>query len=297
MVSYLSRAANAVLFVAACFLAANTANAIFASMLTAPVPEQVARAEAPAVQDATWNDRQVILDRNLFNSSSADGAAALAPIDEDIEETQLPLRLLGTAAAEIPELAWAAVEDESTRDTLVVTIDDILLEKATVVRIERRRIVLLENDEHRELTFGDDIEIRKAVRSAASARNATRRPRPGSRREPNVRQLADNRFALPRGDVEEALRDPSDILSQARFLPKYQDGEMVGFQVNAIKSGSVLEEFGIKNGDLITEFNGISIDSPTESARLLQEFNESDTVELNITHNDGSTDVYTVELD
>jgi general secretion pathway protein C len=47
---------------------------------------------------------------------------------------------------------------------------------------------------------------------------------------------------------------------------------MVGLQVNAIKPGSMFEEMGLKNGDVITELNGIAIDSPEQSAKILAEF-------------------------
>ena len=288
MVSYLSRAANAVLFVAACFLAANTANTIFASMLAPPADGEVARAAPEPTRAPAWSDRQVILTRNLFHSSTLERSVDPGEIAEEIEATQLPLQLLGTAAAEDPELAHAAVLDTEKRQTLVVTIGDILKEKATVLRIERRRIVLLENGAHRELSFGDDELPRPAVQTAARARRPAR--------EPRVRQLADDRFALPRGDVEAALANPQDILSQARFMPKFEGEEMVGFQVNAIKQGSILQDFGLQNGDLIREFNGVSISSPAESAQLLQEFNDSDQVSLVVQGADGSERVINVDL-
>jgi len=302
MVSYLSWAANAVLFVAACFLAANTANTIFAAMLAPPEAETLAAAAPTSARKPSWQDRRVILDRNLFNSASADAAdIEPLPIDDEIEATRLPLQLLGTVGAEDPEYAWAAILDKETRKNLVVTIGDDLKGKATVMRIERRRIVLLENDVHRELTIGDDQTLDTAARAprqrARTPRSRARAGRNQRDRDSAVRRLAENRFSLPREDVENALQDPSDILSQARFLPKYEDGEMVGFQINSVKSGSVLEGFGVKNGDLITEFNGISITSPTESAKLLQEFNDSDTVSLVVEGPDGASRTIDVELD
>lgn len=305
MVSYLSWAANAVLFVAACFLAANTANTIFAAVLAPTNMEAVASAPPESARVPSWPDRRVILERNLFNSSTVatSGEAELIE-EEEIEATTLPLQLLGTVGAENPELAWAAILDKESRKTLVVTIGDLLKEKATVMRIERRRIVLLENDVHRELTIGDDpAPTLSPAALRASRRARTRSPRSRSRTsrrdssESTVRQLAENRFAMPREDVERALKNPADILSQARFLPKYDGGEMVGFQINSIKSGSVLAGFGIENGDLITEFNGISITSPTESAKLLQEFNNSSSVTLVVEDADGDVRTINVELD
>jgi S1-C subfamily serine protease len=50
---------------------------------------------------------------------------------------------------------------------------------------------------------------------------------------------------------------------------------MVGVQVNAIQPGSLFEDIGIEDGDIITELNGIPIDSPEESAKILLEFTQS----------------------
>ncbi|MGH0032060.1 MAG: type II secretion system protein GspC [Myxococcota bacterium] len=278
----MSWAANAVLFVAACFLAADTANAVFASMLAAPVASEAPAAAAPERRPAPdWTERQWIVKRNLFNAATADQAETSEEELEDLEETKLPLRLLGTTAAADPVYSWAAVEDEQNRDTLVVTLGDVLLEKAEVLRIERRRIVLREDGEARELSFGDEEPERPPVsRARASAASRRSRRAPAARaaratRNEAVRQLAENRYAVDRSAVERALRDPTDILSQARFLPKYDGSQMVGFEVNAIKRDSVLREFGMQDGDIITEVNGIEISSPADTARLLQEFNAS----------------------
>ena len=51
------------------------------------------------------------------------------------------------------------------------------------------------------------------------------------------------------------------------------------------------------NGDLITEFNGVSITSPTESAQLLQEFNDSSSVALVVENADGEVRTINVDLD
>jgi general secretion pathway protein C len=76
---------------------------------------------------------------------------------------------------------------------------------------------------------------------------------------------------VSRDAIQKSMRDPSELLSQARVIPKYEQGQMVGLQVNAIKPGSLFQEIGLQDGDLITQFNGIAIDSPDQSAKIFQE--------------------------
>jgi general secretion pathway protein C len=289
MVSYLSWAANAVLFVTACYLAANTANTIFAAMLAPPDPSEILAPAPTSAPSANLDHRRAIVDRNLFQSSSIE-VAAVETETENIEATKLPLDLLGTAAAENPEFAWAAVLDRQQRKTLVVGIGDRLKDKADVVRIERRRLVLLEDGAHRELTFGDELRPPDPVTRAAR-RKPTARNRSARRTTPRL-----PRTSITREDVDEALRDPSDILSQARFLPKYDGGEMKGFQVNAIKPDSMLNELGLQNGDVIREFNGISISSPQESAQLLQELGQSTQFSIEVERADGTIVPFDIDL-
>ena len=303
MVLYVSWAANAVLFVAACFLAADTANSVFAALLAEP---EAVVSPAGAVQSRGagehHGDRQVIVERNLFNAASTEGGSSQVEIAEDLEATKLPLDLLGTAAADDPTYAWAAVQDRETRETLVVTIGDVLKQKAQVLRIERRRLVLSEDGEARELTFGEeDTKPASVARSsAARSRIATARARTPrtSAASSQIRQLAEDRYAVPREEVERVMADPSNILSQARFLPKYEGDQMVGFQVSGIKPNSMLKQVGLQDGDIITDFNGVEIDSPAATARLLKEFNDADgPLSIGYTDAQGNQQTANIELD
>jgi general secretion pathway protein C len=112
-----------------------------------------------------------------------------------------------------------------------------------------------------------------------------------------VRQLNENRFALQREDVEAAARNPAALFSQARILPKYEEGQMVGVQLNAVKPGSVFEQIGIRDGDIVVEFNGTRIESPQQSAELMRQLSQTDQLNLRVEGADGQerTLTYTFE--
>jgi general secretion pathway protein C len=264
MVRYLSWLANAALLTLGCFLVANTANAVFAALLT-PSPAERAPAPAPEPPAArSWSDRQKILDRNLFNASMLAPAAAPKEIEEDLQATKLPLELLGTVASPDPQLSWAAIQDKEERKHLVLQLhDDIKEGKARVTRIERKRVVLSENGELRELVLVEakDTSPSKARASKRSSRKRVARSRREPRRSPT----------RPPPEVEQSFGNPVNLLSQARLLPKFEEGEMVGVQVSGIEDGSLYEEIGIQEGDVVTEINGIKIDSPEQGYNILKE--------------------------
>ena len=292
---------NGALFVLCCFLTASLINGWVGEWLAAEpagAPAPVAAAERRA---RDWSDRKPILDRNLFQVSTLVPDAPVEPeeIDEDaeLEATRLPLKLLGTVAASDPRAAWAAVEETTKRQRIVVRPQDKLLDKATVVRIERRRIVLENGGKREELALDEEdaaaaparVAARRATSAAAVANVADLRER--------VQQLSEDRFQVQREQVEQAMRNPAELFSQARILPKYENGAMTGVQVNSIQPGSLFEEIGIRDGDVVTQVNGIVVASPQDSAALLQELTQSNQFEVTVLGADGQprTLSYTVQ--
>jgi type II secretion system protein C len=285
MARYVSWLANAVLLIICCAVVASTTNTVFAAWLT-PEPAAVDRSvsSAPVVTQRSWNDRQVILNRNLFNASLLTPAQA-APVvqEENLEETKLPLALLGTFASADPKIARATVDDQEARMHLVLAVgDEITGGRAKLIRIERRRIVLEENGSLRELTFEDAAAAdstskatkprRSRHQSASTRRRASRKP--ASKPSPSAADLG--------------IRNPADIFSDARILPKWENGRMVGVQVSGIKAGSLFEELGISDGEVITHLNGIAIDSPEASAQVMLELTEATTFEVTIDGEEGT---------
>jgi general secretion pathway protein C len=292
--------ANLTLGVLCCYLVASLILQVIDAALM-PAPAAQVAATAPPVRNARGApDSQVILARNLFNASVlAPPAAAPAPEDEDLDATKLPLKLLGTAAAGDPNLSWAAVEDLETRKHSVVRPQDRLREQATVIRVERRRLVLQNGSRREELALEQQ---ETAPKPRAAARSASVAPpaamgRPDANAGARIRRLAENRFQVARADVETAARNPAALFSQARIMPRYEAGQMTGVQLNAIKPGSLFEQIGIASGDTIKQFNGIQINSPEESAQLMRELSEARQFNVVVQGSDGRERTLTYELD
>ncbi|MEN8182541.1 MAG: type II secretion system protein N, partial [Myxococcota bacterium] len=179
------------------------------ALVTATLPAEPAVASLPPDPaergPRTWNDRKVILERNLFD------VAVLAPTpvpepQENLEDTKLPLKLLGTVASG-PALSWAAVQDMQAGDHVVVRLGEQLQGRAEVTRIERRCIVLQNGPRREKLCLEEDDAPTPSRRTASRAR-----PRASARRSPvqdRLERLAEQRIALPREAVEKAARNPT----------------------------------------------------------------------------------------
>jgi general secretion pathway protein C len=307
--------ANGAFLVLICFFAARILTEVAAGAFAPPSGSTVTGAAPGAVAARPAGERpQIILARNLFRASTEE-AEAPAPEDEVYEKTKLPLRLLGTAALAEAALSWAAVEDLDDRKHLVVRVKDELKGRAEVVRIERRRIVLRNGGRLEELGL-DETSAGGGGGAATNAGPGSRRfagrpppvpPPPGEMPSSgpdalvapsrgSVQRLGSDRYAVAREDFEDVAVNPAQLFSQARILPKYVEGEMVGVQLNSIKSGSVFEEMGIRDGDTITELNGIRISSQQDSAKVLRELSGARDITATVMGSDGRTRRVTYEI-
>jgi general secretion pathway protein C len=284
MARYASWLANAALFALCCFLVANTTNTVLAALAAAPPAEAAEVPASPGAAGHTWQDREVILQRNLFNASLL--TPTEAAVDAKLEETKLPLDLVGTVAAADARLSWAAVRDRETSLLLVLRVeDDVKSGRAKVVSIEPRRVVLSENGAMRELSFPEETA------PAAPARAARAVP-PGPARMLAARRQANPAAGVtpPPADAAQAagMRQAAKFLSQARIVPKYEDGQMVGMSVSGIQPGSMFEQMGIREGSVITGVNGVPTNSPQDSARFFGELGKGGPIVLEIRDENGT---------
>jgi general secretion pathway protein C len=277
MVRYLGWLANTVLFTLCCFLVANTANAIIAALLSQSPAQAVDLGASSGPRSRTWDDRQQINERNLFHSAKvAATKAAPKPTDEELKETELPLKLWGTIAAADPALSWASIEKTSNKVILAVRVGD-QIQKATIVAIERRRVVLLENGNRRSLSLDDDTE-RPSLTGSKRKKPPTRKTTARVSRRKSAKE-ARNR---EEEKTESAVGNTNSLYSQARIVPKIdpQTNEVTGLELSAIQAGSVFEAVGMKNGEVITEIAGVPVRDLGPSTKIMSALTDPEEVEV-----------------
>jgi len=288
------RIVNVALFTLCCFLAATVVNQISAELLTPPAPVLTAALDRTPTQTGSWQDRQAIIDRNLFGSKLEVAGPEPEPEPEpqqDAEPTQLPLILLGTVAADdqnnlAPESARAAIQDKSTREHQVVAVGDVLTAypQVTIKEIGRKNVLLDNRGRLEELRLDDDEGPQLASRTPrrpAERASRTRRPRPSSR-------LGD-RLARLRDAQQGGGRSAANLFQQAKMQPKYEDGQMIGMQFDDIKPGSLWEKVGLSDGDVVTEVNGIEVNTAAASAQILSQFTEAEEFKITVRGANGET--------
>ena len=279
------RFANMLLFVLSCFLAADIINRVAAFRLIPDERPATAVAVLGAQAGLPWSKRQLILERNLFGAQVVAEEVAVVEIDpeEDLQKTKLPLRLLGTVASDDQVVASAAIENTTDRAHQVVRVGYTLEKFSDVVvaRIDRGRVVLQNGKQREELLLDENaLQAPSVTRSKRPARKTSRRRTP-TRPSPSER--------LEEMVQSQGSRSSASIFSDARILPKYASGKMMGVELNQIKSDSLFEKIGLKNGDVVTSINGMLINDPSAQKELLQAFTAADELVAEVTAANGTT--------
>jgi len=272
MGAWLIMAVNGVLLGGCCFLVANVVTQIGSEALEpSPIDPTPARVEQPTERLAAAPS--VILERNLFGAKlTGDTVVADTPTNEPLTATKLPLRLLGTAAASEEERSRAAIEDKKTKKHMVVAVGDPLEghPRVSVTGIERTRVILDNSGRPEELALHEDDPTRQVKR---------RTPKRQARRRAAKKPSLNERLEQLQGQNGDGL---TQLLSSARIVPHYEEGQMRGMKVDAIKADSPFERLGLQNGDVITEVNGIVLDRAAASREIFAEFAEADMIEAAI---------------
>jgi hypothetical protein len=235
MQSILSRIANYALFGACCFQTAQITNDVIAhSMHGAAMTPAAVTAPAPeAAPD--WQERQKILDRNLFGAKIAGAQEPFAEVvSEDVEQTKLPLTLEATIAGS-GRWARASIYDTQKRESQVLQPGDSIdgYPGVTLDRVERRRILLLNKGRREELLLPEETGAnarpsdsagrrpRRETRSSrvtSADRRERARKRAGARTEPDAElksQLGELRDRMMAGQIDvEAVQEELERLRE-----------------------------------------------------------------------------------
>jgi type II secretory pathway component PulC len=78
---------------------------------------------------------------------------------------------------------------------------------------------------------------------------------------------------VAKASVDHYLLNLTDLLSSAQATPRFKDvaggqGAIEGFELRQIRAGSVVEKVGLRNGDVIVEVNGETLDGLPTVMRL-----------------------------
>jgi len=281
---------NAVFLLLFSYLAAQIGNRIILMSLPAgDLPDERAKPSAVAKGTAKSNSLQsykVISARNIFNSEFT-GEEVVAPgavtSNAPLKKSDLNVKLIGTVAGG-RESSFAVIEDLKTNQQDLFRVDDVIQDVARVLEIGRCRAVVL-RDGAREILECPEDEERKAQKTAVST--GPQSGTPAADQGGTVKKVSETEYLIDESEVQNAMENMNDLLTQVRVVPNFQDGKANGFKVFAIKPNSIFSKIGLRNGDVIQKINDRDIASPDRAFQAFQDLRNEKSLSVEIVRRGG----------
>ncbi len=85
--------------------------------------------------------------------------------------------------------------------------------------------------------------------------------------------------------IQFATKNLSSLLLQARAVPDFTGGHPDGFRMVSIQQGSLFQELGLSQGDVIRSINGLSMNDPQNFMKALSTLQSATNVQINLLRN------------
>jgi general secretion pathway protein C len=242
---------------------------VVSARISSVPPVQPAASEPAGIPDERepLDTYRVIWERNLLQTT--DQVAAGDQMDvNSLQATRLQLELLGTVAGD-GTYNYAIIEEKDKKKQRLFKVGDSV-GNATLARVMRNAVVLRvgDRDEVLKMRKPEDREPSRAERV------------PG--RLPPATEARDTGTPPPESGPQ---ADVLNILTQARLSPHISmgtSGKPDGVAVSNIRPGSVLQNVGLVNGDIIQEVNGKAVSNPSDIVDAYKDLKPGSTISVKI---------------
>jgi general secretion pathway protein C len=211
-----------------------------------------------------------IVDRNLFKTDMQVGdkkRSSNVNLDE-IKPTELNLKLWGTVTG--PDaFAFAVIEETTSRTQSLYRTGDTI-QNATVKLILREKVVLTVNGSDEILEIEQLDGEKKPGISAVLPGGMGQSP------------LQSQRITLRRAQIQSAMENVSDLMSQVKIRPYFENGQPKGLAVSSLTPRSIFRQMGIRNGDIITGIDGNPIQTVDDALKFYENLTSASNVSVQL---------------
>lgn len=249
------------------------------------IPEApIARVRGGAIEGGAakaFSEYQIIISRNLFSSLGripGDEVPNPQELSNEPVRTSLPLNLIGTVILKNEMRSIATIEDKGDSQVYPFRVDDELPGKIKIISIEAHKVVFrnLMTGKKEFIDMPEEGSGTKITVGTLSSRKTTKTGDGG------IEQVAPNTYSIARTELDKYLANINDVLTQARAIPHFENGQPAGYKLIQIVPGSVYEKLGLKDGDVLSGVNGEPITDPARAFELLSQLKTANQLELTV---------------
>lgn len=168
----------------------------------------------------------------------------------------LMLSLIGTFVTKGQE-PYAIIEDKKKQNQDMFLIGQSIFEQAVLKKIYEDRVEVDHNGTIEVLRL-DEISGGSAPTSSSDSDD----------------------YVVDEAELDKGLENLPLLLTQARAVPYFKDGRSIGLRLFAIKTGSLYEKVGLRNGDILKTINGNNLGDISQALKLFEQLKQERSINL-----------------
>ncbi len=216
-----------------------------------------------------------ISERNLFRTDDPNKIQQ-GPKEVDLtalQETELDIRLWGTLVLDKGGRNYAVIEDKKAGGQYLYQVGD-KIQEAMVKLILRERVVLD--------VGGKDEILQIEELAAAGAAGGRIQPAPTIPEAPSAPEPVSREVNLDRKIIDEAMANIGELMKQVRIRPFFEGGNPAGLSLVGVAPGSIFQQMGIRNGDVLQAVDGQPILTVDDVVNFYQSLSSADNLAIQI---------------
>ncbi len=243
-----------------------------------PIPRTSLQSNAKVAQSGA-SDINRIGQWHLFGEIQKVSSVPVAQMTE-APDTRLNLKLHGLLASSDPLEARAIIADGKGMEE-AYAVDQQLPGNAVLREIYADRVILEHRGRLETLRLPKDEIV-----SAMISRTATRNTSQARSRGTTQASTAEN-AALLRQYRDALMSEPQTLMNLVNASPVTDKatGRLKGYRIRPGKDRKLLGRFGLKNGDVVTGVNGVTLDNPIKALEIMRDLSTADSVILDVERN------------
>ncbi|MEO5333082.1 MAG: type II secretion system protein GspC [Magnetococcus sp. YQC-5] len=220
-------------------------------------PLQVAKpSNGPA-----WHDWHPFGKPPAPKSSEPAKPAVIVPVEAP--DTQLELTLTGILLASDTGRSLVAIQSASEGAKIYATGDKIAGE-TTIATVLPDRVILEKKGRF------ETLRLPKTV-LPLNQRGFGAQTKPNNEAPELLKQLR-----------AQFLVRPDDVLDKFTVAPITRNGSFVGYAINPGKESGLLEKLGLQPGDIVTQVNGVTLNTPVKGMEALGTLGQSKSLQVTV---------------
>lgn len=276
-------ALNFLLIAVLAYFAALSVNDVVAMRLSTArvaLPHAVARQIDDGMGNRSRDAYQEIVNRDIFNI-----APPPQPHVEVVEKIDLPYDLVGVSTFSAGKPPYAILSDRRGEQN-VYKLGQSVPSAGKLVEVDRDRVFIDHNGKRVAILLPKEDLPGPVMGAQPLAPPSEDDNADGSNDDdaydPNVEDLGDNRYKIPRATIDHSIGNMSQLLTQIRAVPNIQDGKTNGFALSEIEPGSVFDEMGLEEGDVLRSVNGQQVTDPGQAMQMMSALRGANSISIQV---------------